>query len=346
MPARGGCARRAREAVFSFDRACPGHPDVAVSRTRAHKTPSRYKSSCSWPFRVRHGLALPFPRSCSRTPLRRPRRFTGPPPRSRCLGLWLRTPRNPPPRVLGLPLARRHRRRRTSQRPASEVPAWLRQRAASTGQHRREQRRREPQEFGAVEVEGRLRSPQLIYFLRRVRANFRGDPGHRSLRAVRDGPTSLVPMSATQHGHRPSHRRRLGHDGARRPRSARRSIARARESRRARLKPGIAAEQSCARSARAGETTRQARSTASSTAAAWKIRRIFAVRRACADRRRRPRLPQYGSRPSSFSSSLRPRSLYEMARRLGVRPRSSLPSCVSAGGADRALTTPRPSTSR
>jgi hypothetical protein len=35
--------------------------------------------------------------------------------------------------------------------------------------------------FGAVEVEGRLRSPQLTYFLRRVRAEFSaGDLGHRS----------------------------------------------------------------------------------------------------------------------------------------------------------------------
>jgi len=35
--------------------------------------------------------------------------------------------------------------------------------------------------FGAVEVEGRLRSPQLTYFLRRVRAEFNaGDLGHRS----------------------------------------------------------------------------------------------------------------------------------------------------------------------
>jgi hypothetical protein len=35
--------------------------------------------------------------------------------------------------------------------------------------------------FGAVEVEGRLKSPQLIYFLRRVRAEFAaGDLGHRS----------------------------------------------------------------------------------------------------------------------------------------------------------------------
>lgn len=36
-------------------------------------------------------------------------------------------------------------------------------------------------EFGAVEVEGRLRSPQILYFLRRVRAEFdaRG-LGHRS----------------------------------------------------------------------------------------------------------------------------------------------------------------------
>ncbi len=35
--------------------------------------------------------------------------------------------------------------------------------------------------FGAVEVEGRLRSPQLIYFLRRVRAEFdASDLGHRS----------------------------------------------------------------------------------------------------------------------------------------------------------------------
>jgi hypothetical protein len=35
--------------------------------------------------------------------------------------------------------------------------------------------------FGAVEVEGRLRSPQLIYFLRRVRAEFAASGlGHRS----------------------------------------------------------------------------------------------------------------------------------------------------------------------
>jgi cobalamin biosynthesis Mg chelatase CobN len=36
-------------------------------------------------------------------------------------------------------------------------------------------------EFGAVEVEGRLKSPQVIYFLRRVRAEFdAGALGHRS----------------------------------------------------------------------------------------------------------------------------------------------------------------------
>ena len=35
--------------------------------------------------------------------------------------------------------------------------------------------------FGELEVEGRLRSPQLVYFLRRVRAEFAaGDLGHRS----------------------------------------------------------------------------------------------------------------------------------------------------------------------
>jgi hypothetical protein len=35
--------------------------------------------------------------------------------------------------------------------------------------------------FGEVEIEGRLRSPQLVYFLRRVRAEFAaGDLGHRS----------------------------------------------------------------------------------------------------------------------------------------------------------------------
>jgi len=35
--------------------------------------------------------------------------------------------------------------------------------------------------FGAVEVESRLKSPQLTYFLRRVRAEFSaGDLGHRS----------------------------------------------------------------------------------------------------------------------------------------------------------------------
>jgi len=36
-------------------------------------------------------------------------------------------------------------------------------------------------EFGEVEVEGRLKAPQILYFLRRVRAEFRaGLLGHRS----------------------------------------------------------------------------------------------------------------------------------------------------------------------
>lgn len=35
--------------------------------------------------------------------------------------------------------------------------------------------------FGELEVEGRLRSPQIVYFLRRVRAEFAaGELGHRS----------------------------------------------------------------------------------------------------------------------------------------------------------------------
>ena len=35
--------------------------------------------------------------------------------------------------------------------------------------------------FGEVEIEGRLRNPQLVYFLRRVRAEFAsGDLGHRT----------------------------------------------------------------------------------------------------------------------------------------------------------------------
>lgn len=35
--------------------------------------------------------------------------------------------------------------------------------------------------FGEVEIEGRLKSPELVYFLRRVRAEFRTrDLGHRS----------------------------------------------------------------------------------------------------------------------------------------------------------------------
>jgi hypothetical protein len=43
-------------------------------------------------------------------------------------------------------------------------------------------------EFGAVEVEGRLRSPQILYFLRRVRAEFDAATlGHRSfLRELAD----------------------------------------------------------------------------------------------------------------------------------------------------------------
>jgi hypothetical protein len=42
--------------------------------------------------------------------------------------------------------------------------------------------------FGAVEVEGRLRSPQILYFLRRVRAAFDAEGlGHRSfLRELSD----------------------------------------------------------------------------------------------------------------------------------------------------------------
>jgi hypothetical protein len=35
--------------------------------------------------------------------------------------------------------------------------------------------------FGEIEIEGRLKSPQLVYFLRRVRAEFAaGDLGHRT----------------------------------------------------------------------------------------------------------------------------------------------------------------------
>jgi hypothetical protein len=35
--------------------------------------------------------------------------------------------------------------------------------------------------FGAEEVEGRMKSPQILYFLRRVRAEFDAEPlGHRS----------------------------------------------------------------------------------------------------------------------------------------------------------------------
>jgi hypothetical protein len=42
--------------------------------------------------------------------------------------------------------------------------------------------------FGEIEIEGRLKSPQLVYFLRRVRAEFAaGDLGHRSfLREMSD----------------------------------------------------------------------------------------------------------------------------------------------------------------
>jgi hypothetical protein len=45
--------------------------------------------------------------------------------------------------------------------------------------------------FGEVEIEGRLQSPQLVYFLRRVRAEFAaGDLGHRSfLREMSDTRT-------------------------------------------------------------------------------------------------------------------------------------------------------------
>jgi hypothetical protein len=45
--------------------------------------------------------------------------------------------------------------------------------------------------FGEVEIEGRLKSPQLVYFLRRVRAEFAaGDLGHRTfLRELSDTRT-------------------------------------------------------------------------------------------------------------------------------------------------------------
>ena len=48
--------------------------------------------------------------------------------------------------------------------------------------------------FEALEVEGRLKSPQIVYFLRRVRAEFAaGDLGHRSfsheLSETRDEPS-------------------------------------------------------------------------------------------------------------------------------------------------------------
>jgi hypothetical protein len=46
--------------------------------------------------------------------------------------------------------------------------------------------------FGAVEVEGRLRSPQILYFLRRMRAEFAaGELGHRSF---------MLELSHTRHG--------------------------------------------------------------------------------------------------------------------------------------------------
>ena len=48
--------------------------------------------------------------------------------------------------------------------------------------------------FGELEIEGRLKSPQLVYFLRRVRAEFSaGDLGHRSffpeLSQTKDDPS-------------------------------------------------------------------------------------------------------------------------------------------------------------
>jgi len=45
--------------------------------------------------------------------------------------------------------------------------------------------------FGELEIEGRLKSPQLVYFLRRVRAEFAaGDLGHR---------TFMLELSDTRH---------------------------------------------------------------------------------------------------------------------------------------------------
>ncbi len=45
--------------------------------------------------------------------------------------------------------------------------------------------------FGEVEVEGRLKSPQIVYFLRRVRAEFAaGDLGHRTFLREMSGTRS------------------------------------------------------------------------------------------------------------------------------------------------------------
>jgi hypothetical protein len=57
--------------------------------------------------------------------------------------------------------------------PAPGTPEVQRETTEATGE--------KSYQFGAVEVEGRLKAPQILYFLRRVRAELRsGQLGHRS----------------------------------------------------------------------------------------------------------------------------------------------------------------------
>jgi hypothetical protein len=69
----------------------------------------------------------------------------------------------------------------TTKKPSGGGPAVVEEKSAGDGGVK-------TYKFGPVEVEGRLKSPQVVYFMRRVRAEFAaGELGHRSfLRELSD----------------------------------------------------------------------------------------------------------------------------------------------------------------
>src|SRR3970040_1577180 len=72
--------------------------------------------------------------------------------------------------------------------PKPKAQAAKKEKKAKKGEAEKEQEGVKSYKFGTIEIEGRLKSPQIIYFLRRVRAEFdAGALGHRSfLRELSD----------------------------------------------------------------------------------------------------------------------------------------------------------------